>query len=551
MPDASLRPAGAGGSVAGRLGQRLQRWASRLASLTGWRRHVTAAMLGGLATFAEPPAGAVPVLLLAFPGLLWLMDGAVTRRSAFFTGWWFGFGHLVLGLYWISFALLTDIDRFWWMMPFAIAGLPAVLAVFIGLATLTLHVVCRRLKLSGLARVLAFAMLWTIFEYLRGHILTGFPWNLIGYSWTAVLPVLQSVAVIGIYGLGLLTVAVASLPALLFDSSESAIRVRASLAVGLSLFGLIGLAGWGRLSQADSSLVPGVMLRIVQPNIPQTLKWVPAERARNFERLLELSVEPTGSGPDPVAHAPAAHAPITHVIWPETAVPFFLERDGGARQAMASVTPPGGSILTGAPRVRVEPGGENQFWNSLHAVDGSGAVIASYDKFHLVPFGEYMPLRGLLPVGGIAAGATDFSAGDGPASLEVPGLPPFSPLICYEVIFPGAVKDPGNRPDWLLNVTNDAWYGNSAGPRQHFAIARVRAVEEGLPLVRAANTGISGIVDGYGRVTAYLRLGQRGVLDAGLPQSLPITPYGRVGDMILVVLLMSFTLFTTIARQTR
>src|SRR4051794_11021053 len=397
MPDASLRPAGAGGSVAGRPGQRLQRWASRLASLTGWRRHVTAAMLGGLATFALPPAGAVPVLLLAFPGLLWLLDGAATRRSAFVTGWWFGFGHLVLGLYWISFALLTDIDRFWWMMPFAIAGLPAVLAGFIGLATLALHVVCRHLKLSGLARVLAFAMLWTIFEYLRGHIFTGFPWNLIGYSWTAVLPVLQSVAVIGIYGLGLLTLAVASLPALLFDSSESAIRARASLAVGLSLFGLIGLAGWGRLSQADSSLVPGVMLRIVQPNIPQTLKWVPAERARNFERLLELTAEPSKAGATPIAHAP-----ITHVIWPETAVPYFVERDAGARQAIASVTPPGGSVLTGAPRVRVEANGDNRFWNSLHAIDGSGAVVASYDKFHLVPFGEYMPFRNILPVGGIA-----------------------------------------------------------------------------------------------------------------------------------------------------
>jgi apolipoprotein N-acyltransferase len=283
------------------------------------------------------------------------------------------------------------------------------------------------------------------------------------------------------------------------------------------------------------------MLRVVQPNIAQTLKWVPAERARNFERLLELTASPAASGA----------APVTHVIWPETAVPFFLERDAGARQAMASVTPSGGGIITGAPRVRTEADGGNRFWNSLHAVDGSGAVVASYNKSHLVPFGEYMPLRGILPVGGIAAGATDFSSGPGPATLQVPGLPPFSPLICYEVIFPGAVKDSGNRPDWLLNVTNDAWYGNSAGPHQHFAISRVRAVEEGLPLVRSANTGISGIVDGYGRVTAYLALGERGIVDAGLPRALPITPYGQVGDIILVVLLMSFSLVTTIARQTR
>jgi apolipoprotein N-acyltransferase len=318
-------------------------------------------------------------------------------------------------------------------------------------------------------------------------------------------------------------------------------RARASVACGIALIGLIGLSGWVRLSQADTAPVPGVMLRVVQPNIAQTLKWVPAERARNFERLLELTASPVAAGA----------APVTHVIWPETAVPFFLERDAGARQAMASVTPPGGGILTGAPRVRAEANGENRFWNSLHAVDGSGAVVASYDKFHLVPFGEYMPLRGILPVDGIAAGATDFSSGPGPATIQVPGLPPFSPLICYEVIFPGAVKDPGNRPDWLLNVTNDAWYGKSAGPHQHFAISRVRAVEEGLPLVRSANTGISGIIDSYGRVTAYLGLGERGIVDAALPGALPITPYGRIGDIILVLLLMSFSLVTTIARQTR
>ncbi|KJB95608.1 apolipoprotein N-acyltransferase [Skermanella aerolata KACC 11604] len=509
--------------------------------MTGWRRYAAAAAFGGLATFALPPAGAVPVLLLAFPGLLWLLEGTATRRAAFFTGWWFGFGHFVLGLYWISFALLTDVAKFWWMMPFAIAGLPALLAIFIGLATLVLHIVCGRLKLSGLARILAFAIVWTVFEYLRGHVFTGFPWNLIGYSWTGFLPVLQSVAVIGIYGLGLLTVAVAALPALLPDPSESVMRARASVAVGLVLLGAMGLAGWVRLSQADSATVPGVRLRVVQPAIPQTLKWVPSEKARNFERLLELTAEPAAAGT----------APVTHVVWPETAVPFFVERDGGARQAMASVTPPGGSIITGAPRIRVEEDGENRFWNSLHAVDGSGAVVASFDKFHLVPFGEYMPLRGILPVGGIAAGATDFSSGPGPATLDVPGLPPFSPLICYEVIFPGAVKDFHNRPDWLLNVTNDAWYGKTAGPHQHFEIARVRAVEEGLPLVRAANTGISGIFDGYGRVTAYLGLGERGVVDADLPVMLPITPYGRFGDIILVLLLMSFSLVTTIARQTR
>lgn len=201
-----------------------------------------------------------------FSGIALAARGAATRRAAFFTGWWFGFGHFVLGLYWISFALLTDVAKFWWMMPFAIAGLPALLAIFIGLATLVLHIVCGRLKLSGLARILAFAIVWTVFEYLRGHVFTGFPWNLIGYSWTGFLPVLQSVAVIGIYGLGLLTVAVAALPALLPDPSESVMRARASVAVGLVLLGAMGLAGWVRLSQADSATVPCQASRSSRPS---------------------------------------------------------------------------------------------------------------------------------------------------------------------------------------------------------------------------------------------------------------------------------------------
>jgi apolipoprotein N-acyltransferase len=523
-------PAGVHHPVTGRLG----RFAGRLAALTGWRRFAASAALGGLASLALPPAYAVPVLLAAFPGLLWLLDGATTRRTAFFLGWWFGFGHFLFGLYWVSFALLTDIGRFWWMMPFAAAGLPALLSLFTGLVTLALH----RLQLRGLARVLAFAVLWGLAEWLRGHLFTGFPWNLIGYSWVGWLPVLQSTAVVGIYGLSLLTTAVAATPSLLTDPAETPRRAWGTLLAGLGLFAVLGAAGSVRLAGANDAMVPGVGLRVVQPNIAQTLKWVPAERERNFDNLLELSAGP-------------ASRPITHVIWPETAAPFFLSSDARHRQMIGAVTPSGGLTITGAPRLTpADDGGQGRIFNSLYAIDGSGAVVATYDKFHLVPFGEYMPLRGVLPVAAIAAGAVDFSAGPGPASLDLPGLPPVSPLICYEVIFPAAVKDPGQRPDWLLNLTNDAWYGISAGPHQHFAIARVRAVEEGLPLVRAANTGISGVVDAYGRIVGQLALGVRGVVDAPLPASLLATPYGRFGDTIFVVMLISFALTTTWARQT-
>jgi apolipoprotein N-acyltransferase len=504
----------------------LGRFAARLAALTGWRRRGAAWAAGALMVLALPPAGLVPVLLLAVPALLWLLGGAESRRAAFGIGWWFGFGYFVIGLYWISFALLTDLGRFWWLMPLAVAALPAALALFTGLVGLALF----HLPLTGLGRALAFAVIWTAAEWLRGHVLTGFPWALAGYAWVGVPAVLQTAAVSGIYGLSLLTMAVAALPAALADGTESPRRARLACGAGLALIAGLAAAGAVRLGNDDGVRVPGVRLRLVQANIDQRLKWQPAEREANFRRHLELTALPPQGGPAP-----------TVVIWPETAVAYFLANDARVRQPVAAVTPPGGLVLAGTARAQPLDRERWQYWNSLAALDGSGAVLALYDKVHLVPFGEYLPLRASLPdwlpLGTIAAGGSDFSAGPGPKTLHLPGLPPVGPLICYEAIFPAAVADPADRPGWLLNLTNDAWYGHTAGPHQHFAITAVRAVEEGMPLVRVANTGISGVVDGYGRPVATLGLGVGGVLDADLPRALPPTPYSRFGDGILLALL--------------
>lgn len=272
-------------------------------------------------------------------------------------------------------------------------------------------------------------------------------------------------------------------------------------------------------------MVPGVRLRLVQANIDQRLKWQESERVNTLRKYLALSSQP-GAGP------------ITHVVWPETALPYFLSTEPELLRVLAQVVPPGGLLLTGA--VRADPPGTVpvQVWNSVHAIDDRGQVVATHDKFHLVPFGEYVPLRGILPIDKITPGASDFSAGPGPGTLVLPGLPPVSPLVCYEAIFPGAVTArTGQRPQWLLNVTNDAWFGQSAGPHQHFASARLRAVEEGVPMVRVANTGISAVIDPYGRVLASLALGREGVLDAALPEALPPTPFARFGNGILLALL--------------
>jgi apolipoprotein N-acyltransferase len=262
------------------------------------------------------------------------------------------------------------------------------------------------------------------------------------------------------------------------------------------------------------------MLRIVQPSIPQTLKNDRAEREANFRRHLALSAAPGESS-----------EPLTAVIWPEAAAPPLLERFPEERLLIASVLPPGALALVGSDRTDPLPARPEHFWNSMVAIDREGRILASYDKAHLVPFGEYVPMRSILPINKITPGTVDFSAGPGPRTLHVPGLPAFSPLICYEAIFPGAAIDPADRPQWLLALTNDGWYGLSSGPFQHFSIARARAVEEGLPLVRAANNGVSGVVDPYGRVVRRLGLDAVGYLDVALPQSLPPTLYESVGDL--------------------
>jgi apolipoprotein N-acyltransferase len=529
MPDASalrVRP----GS---RVETPLCRLADRLAAMSGWRRYGLAFLLGICATAALPPVDLTPLVVVAFTGLLWLDEGSVDPWTSFRLGYAFGFGFFISGLYWIAAALFVDVARFWWLVPVAAAGLPAAFALYVAAALSATNLAVTHLRLSGTARIFAFAVAWTAAEWIRGHAFTGLPWNLIGYAWSGGFPgailMLQSVAWIGIYGLSFVTVLAASLPALLGTTSliplSSARRLAPAVAAVL-LIAVPSLLGAIRLA-AEPTQETGYLLRIVQPSIPQTMKWDPAAAQRNFRLLLDLS------------GAPAARK-LAAVVWPEAATPFLLGRDAVHRREIAAVASDRGYVITGAVRANPPPSPVTQVWNSVEAVDGNGDIVGRYDKAHLVPFGEYMPLRGLLPLPlqKITPGSLDYSAGPGPKTIELPGLPPFAPLICYEVIFPGAIVDEQHRPAWMLNVTNDAWYGRSSGPYQHFAIARTRAVEEGLPLVRVANNGISGIIDGEGRVVARIDLNTVGYADLPLPAaggSAP--PYARAGDWTLAALL--------------
>ncbi|MSO65006.1 MAG: apolipoprotein N-acyltransferase [Alphaproteobacteria bacterium] len=504
------------------------RSAAWVSGLVGWRRILLALLFGAIAALALPPFAIYPLLLVAFTGLQWQLDGVGGRRAAFAVGWAFSFGTGVVGLHWLAFPMLVDAERFAWMIPFAVAGLPALLALPYGLATMAVG----QWRFRGWRRVLILALAWSTAEWIRGHMLTGFPWNLIGYSWVTNLAVLQSTALFGIYGLGLVTVLVAAMPATMADDVGNGSRrwlVRiAPTATAAALLLVLWAGGQVRLWVQETTVQDDIVLRLVQPNIPQKLKWLPGQRENNLARHVRLS---QGPGLDRVRA----------VIWPETASSFLLDSGSPAALRVAEAAPQDGWVLTGAPRLESLADGRLRAFNGLVAVSADASVEPNYDKHRLVPFGEYLPLRTVLEWIGIeklvASSSVDFSPGPGAATVSLAGLPPFSPLICYEAIFPTGMVDTSRRPAWLLSLTNDAWFGPFAGPEQHFAQARVRSIEQGLPLVRVANTGISGVVDPLGRVLARTDLGEDRVLDVALPRPLAPTPYARWGDATLILVL--------------
>lgn len=496
---------------------------AHLAARRGWRAGATVFGLGALAALALPPVHALPVLWLAIPALLAMLGAAPSWRRAAWLGFGFFWGHHVAGLYWITHALLTDAERWWWLVPIAVPALAVPLAAFGALPA-----VAAVLVPAGLARVLAFAAAWVASELLRGALFTGFPWNLLGTVWAFDALPLQAAAWIGVHGLSAATVLLAAAP--LFG--RRGMLAGAALLAGFAAFGV------ARLWPEEQAPEP-VALVLVQGNIAQEVKWREETRLPIFLRYAELTAQGVAGA---LAQAPPGTRAVA--IWPETASPFLLATDPDAQRVVAEALPPGALLLAGS--VRAEWGPDRRLaalFNAVVALDAEGAPLGAYDKSHLVPFGEYMPLRGWLPIR-LVHGAMDFSAGPGRVAWALPGLPAVSPLVCYEVIFPGRVVG-AERPGWLLNVTNDAWFGVSAGPYQHLAAARLRAVEEGLPLVRAAQTGISAVFDSRGRDVARLGLARTGVLVAPLPAAGAPTPVSRGGlwvPLALVVVLGAFAM---------
>jgi apolipoprotein N-acyltransferase len=513
-------------------------FAQRFVILRGWRRLAAAFGFGAFAATAMQPLLFWPALFISFPVLIWLIDGIFLERltrlrtgfHAFAIGWTFGFGYFLASLYWIGAAFLVDAETYAWMMPLAVAALPAGMALYWGAAVALTALVWP----PGIRRILLLASLLALSEWLRGRLFTGFPWNALGYAAEAFDGLSQIAAYVGVWGLTFLVILWATLPALLSDSDLSRSGKRSANCLMFAALAL-WLIGTLRLETAQSPLNPGISVRIVQPNISQSDKWRVENAANIFDDLLSLSIEPRGGA--------AATLAATHIVWPESSVPFLIDEQPEALAAIGRALPDSGLLLMGSLR-RAAPDGRPKrqapVYNSLFAIDGLGKIRAIYDKWHLVPYGEYLPLANWLEPLGLRRIVTvpgSFDRGLGTRTIALPNAPGFSPLICYEAIFPLRVAETGRRPEWLLNITNDGWFGLTSGPYQHLAQARFRSIEEGLPLIRAANTGISAVIDAYGRVLDFLPLATRGTIDASLPGAIPPPPYARYGDLAFFLLL--------------
>jgi apolipoprotein N-acyltransferase len=397
--------------------------------------------------------------------------------------------------------------------------------------------------------VIALAASLTLSEWLRGHVLTGFPWNAFGYALTEPLALAQTASLIGLWGLTFLGVAIFASPAVLIDGRSRGRKPWIAPVMALLLLAAMGIFGGVRLSLQPTATVANVKLRIMQPNLQQDVRFNYSAKAEVMQKYLTLSDRASGPQSTGVRDA-------NILIWPESAFPFFLTREADAMAQIADLLPKGTILITGSVRAPDLPAGTKitRAYNSIYAIDHDGSVLSVYDKLHLVPFGEYLPFQdwmeklGFVQLTKVQGG---FIPGTRRRPMEIPNAPRVLPLICYEAIFPGDVAARDDRPGWIVNLTNDGWFGISTGPYQHLQQARLRAIEQGLPEVRAANTGISAVIDPLGRVIARLGLGVEGVLDSSLPSAIAPTIYARNGDIPAAIIVAVALIFVIRRRDVK
>jgi apolipoprotein N-acyltransferase len=519
----------------------MERLAGRIILLWGWRRLVAAFVAGAVLMLTQAPYDFFAAGFVSFPVLVWLLDGATGEASSnplkrlkpvFAVGWWFGLGYFLVGLWWIGGALLVEADSFAWALPFAVLGIPLLMAFFYGFAA----VVARALWSNDIGRIAALAFGFGLAEWLRSFLFTGFPWNPVGLAAMPTPLLMQSVTLTGVTGMNALAVFTFAMPALLAAKRN----LRLGLVFAVALIAVHAGYGYFRLNAPPDPSATSLAVRIVQPSIDLSEKWDDSVRDRVFQTTMELSRRPPEAGkPSPQL-----------ILWPETAVPFFFTERPDALAAIGEMLQPGQVLVAGA--VREEASGRTPlYYNSVIAIDDSGEIVDAVDKVHLVPFGEYIPFAGVAARFGVeqlVAGPMNFIAGSQRHPLELPGGIKASPFICYEIIFPELVAVDARSTRFIVNVTNDAWFGDTPGPYQHFRQAQLRAVENALPLLRAANNGISGVVDARGRVVDALALNVRDALDVDI--ELPGGPSASSPRRQLVgyAILALFAMFAFIGR---
>lgn len=520
---------------------------------SGWQRIALALIAGALSALAQPPFYFFFVLFFTLPVLVWLIDSSQSDheygffskfRKGFVPGWWFGFGYFVAGLWWIGAALLVEAESFAWALPLAVLALPAGLAIFYGTATS----ICALFWKDNWRKVLLLCSALAGAEYLRGTILTGFPWNALGYAAMPIPLAMQTSAYVGLYGVTLLALIAfcgpliaLAMPKNSMGKMQTGARVLIIISISLTTAHL-GLGFWRMAKNMAKNPVNaenGPLVRIMQPAIPQKKKLAIEHQIETVNTYFDLSVSTSKLGKTGLGS-------VDYLVWPESVFPFLLTERPDILARIGAMLPDKTHLLTGATRASPDSTGDpyGHIYNSVYLINGAGEIIDAADKIHLVPFGEYLPFQTLAESFGLRQ-LTDFRGGfDAGAQRKLLGENKnfkITPLICYEIIFPGQIISDNNedaeKPGWLLNVTNDAWFGNTPGPYQHFHQARIRAIEQGLPLIRAANNGISAFVDPYGRVLDQLDLDEIGVIDYNIPEPAPPTLYSRYTNRSFFIML--------------
>lgn len=480
--------------------------------------YLLCAALGFILSFTQAPYDYWFLIFPIFSGLYYLYCQFETKISVFFGVFLFALAYFVAGLHWIGNALLVEGNEFKYMWPFAVIALPSLLSLFTAFSLLFAHVLTAKKTTLGF---LVFCTFLALSEFVRGHIFTGFPWNLYGYTWLGLMPIAQISSIFGPYGLTFLTIIWGGIFGYVFLNRQKSILLPV-----LTIISFIAAFTYGQSRLLNDNIVniEDTFVRIVQPNIPQETKWNPDALSQNFIKHIELSKDiPTQKK--------------TMLIWPETAIPPTIISSVTAKEKFQSILGDNIILLTGG--LKVLPASANkslEYHNAIIKLDGINKPEKIYSKSHLVPFGEYIPFQKYIPLKPVVS-FSGFKRGNGETTIKIEDYPSFSPQICYEIIFPNRmVNKKEDKPDFILTVTNDAWYGDSAGPRQHFASARFRAIEQGIPVLRAANTGISGIIGPYGQVIKKLPLLQTGVIDGYIPKSLEKpTLFGQLGHLLFLL----------------